>query len=63
MIGEIGSVSRRRGHRRASPAAAALVAQLDANLVVAIPSVRTGRLRQAAKFLHEMGVQQRPAAS
>lgn len=65
MIGEIGTVEvvvvPVGGHL--TPArSAALVAQLDANLVVAIPVCDDEAAcdEEMATFLHEMGVQQRP---
>ncbi len=66
MIGEIGSVEVvivAIGGHLAPARAAALVAQLDANLVVAIPVCEDEAAceQELAKFLHEMGVQQRPA--
>jgi L-ascorbate metabolism protein UlaG (beta-lactamase superfamily) len=65
MIGEIGPVEVvvvPIGGQLAPARAAALVAQLDANLVVAIPICEEEAAcdQEMAKFLHEMGVQQRP---
>jgi Beta-lactamase superfamily domain len=65
MIGEIGNVEVvvvAIGGHLAPARAAALVAQLDANLVVAIPVCEDEAAcdQELAKFLHEMGVQQRP---
>ncbi|MGH2408488.1 MAG: MBL fold metallo-hydrolase [Candidatus Limnocylindrales bacterium] len=65
MIGEIGPVEvvvvPVGGHLSAARAAA-LVAQLDANLVVPIPvcEEETACEAEMAKFRHEMGVQQAP---
>ena len=65
MIGEIGSVEVAVvpiGGHLAATRAAALVTQLDANLVVVIPICEdeVAGDQEMAKFLHEMGVQQRP---
>jgi hypothetical protein len=65
MVGEVGTVEVvvvPVGGHLVPARAAALVAQLDANLVVAIPVCEDEAAcdQEMAKFLHEMGVQQRP---
>ena len=66
MIGEIGTVEVvvvPVGGQLTAARAAALVTQLDANLVVPIPvcDEEAACEQEMAKFMHEMGVQQPPA--